>query len=286
MADSHVTQISALYEILPESSRIHLREGIERLFRQAEPNDFSIDALGDLIDLTGLTRSFSAMRAFVPVLGSGPWSEIGDDLHSPLIYKALAALLMHERSREAGDAARGLLTSSCFIDEHVVTAYIILLRCTPELWARDLALVRGRLSRLRGKYAAFPELNARLLARERDIAEALHTDVAVSQLAADLHHLVVSRRDESDARLIDPLFAGPDPLFELTSDTTADSFWLIDARSPERRAYVQNTTAVIKLYLELEWQKDFQYPIKRPSPPEHLILAIDRTHAIELPVAG
>jgi hypothetical protein len=207
--ESHLDAIEQLDEQLSPKARRHLRDALEALFRHAQPSSFPWDGMQDLIHLIGRLRAYSAVKAFEPVLVSGPWGE----LEPSLVYDALSVLFEFERSTEAYDAMKALVSQDNFSDRYVFDAYALLFRTAPAKWADDLSSLRRRFARVMTavKKSADPEASAELLERERELAADLADAVSLSRLASGLSTLRVYE-GESLAWFVRRLFEEDGPL--------------------------------------------------------------------------
>ena len=240
--ESHIDGLVAVYKLLSLKAQVCFRDATEQLLRHVQPNDFPREAMSDLVLIIGLIRAHRALRAFVPVFGSGPWGE----LYGSLIYDAVSVLLMFERTNEAYDAARGLATSTNFPDKYIFDAYLVMVRSRPANWSADLALVRERFSRIQRRFreSGDPRQLELLAQRQLDLALSLVEAIPLADLAAQIVNLRIapcaSLHTGGDAWLLFNLFAQSKRLILDYSADGGNSLRLIDSKDRAREVPIPN----------------------------------------------
>jgi hypothetical protein len=133
-------------EIVPESGQLIFRQVVGDVLREhANDERAPVRALEDLIYLIERIRATESLNALVPSIGVG---YIGQ-LHPGLLPEAIGMLRMLAPSRDAYEAAHGLVYSINFNETHLFEILKILITCEPTQAANIVVEFEPRFERLR-----------------------------------------------------------------------------------------------------------------------------------------
>lgn len=95
--ESYLDDIKNLFGILSPQARQAFQDGLRDLILTADPNNFPLEAMRDIILLVATLGVTQALETFIPTIANGAWGK----KYPSLIYDCAGVMLSFERNNEA-----------------------------------------------------------------------------------------------------------------------------------------------------------------------------------------